>query len=255
MTNIVAILQARTSSSRLPGKVLKRLGGHLMFVYQARRVLKSKKITRLVVATSDQQTDDAIEEACKIENLSCFRGSLDNVLSRFYGAACQYQADTIVRLTADCPLIDPNIIDACIDKLVTEKLDYVSNCVTRTYADGMDVEVFTLSALNKAFKLSMLKSEREHVTSYIWKRPEVFLLGNIVDIEDQSSLRLTVDYEEDFQLIEKIVHHFNDIGNKNFSYEDIKHYFYNNPEVANVNKQYSCNEGYAKSVANDEAKS
>lgn len=251
MHKIVAILQARTNSSRLPGKVLKHLGDTTMFVYQARRVLQSTKIKHLVVATSDQQSDDAIEEICVHENLSCFRGSLDDVLSRFYGAANAYQADIVVRLTADCPLIDAVIIDQCIDMFTQRGFDYVSNCHERTFADGMDVEVFHSKSLEITHKNASLRSEREHVTPYIWKNDKQFKLGVLKDTEDLSDWRLTVDHAQDFELIENIVIHFDSRGVKNFSYVDIKKYLQDNKHLLSMNSQYECNEGYKKSIYED----
>lgn len=252
MIDVLCIVQARCSSTRLPNKVLKELDGYPMFVYQAKRIIDSKKINKLVVATSRSTSDDLIEEACKDFQLECFRGSLDNVLSRFYYAAKEYCADLVVRLTADCPLIDPMIIDQCIEIMQGGDFDYVSNCQQRTYADGMDIEVFTFKVLEAVYKNASLISEQEHVTPYIWKNPDLFTLGAILDNEDQSSLRLTVDYEEDFKLISHVVEHFNNINKKNFSYEDIKRYILDNPNIKTINNQYSCNEGYAKSLKDDE---
>lgn len=249
---MIAIIQARATSSRLAGKVLRHLSGIPMFVYQARRVLKSTKIKYLVVATSDQHSDDSVEEACKLENLSCFRGSLDNVLSRFYFAAKEHEAHSVVRLTADCPLMDAAIIDQCIDTFEQGGFDYVSNCHERTFADGMDVEVFRFRALEVAHNNATLLSEKEHVTPYIWKNSNKFKLGAVKDHEDLSKLRLTVDHIEDFQLIENIVSHFEANGIKDFSYRDIKRYLHKNQDLLSINNRYSCNEGYSKSISTDE---
>jgi spore coat polysaccharide biosynthesis protein SpsF (cytidylyltransferase family) len=250
--NIIAVLQARCSSTRFPGKVLKNLDGKPMFVYQAKRIIRSKKINKLIVATSNSSSDNSIATACNTYQLDCFRGCLDNVLSRFYFATKEYQPDYVVRLTADCPLIDASIIDRCIDKIEEGNFDYVSNCCDRTYADGMDVEIFTFEALEFAFQNARLSSEQEHVTPYIWKNQDLFSLGSIVDNEDMSSLRLTVDYEEDLQLIDHIVKYYNSVEKKHFSYQDIKQYIRNNPKIITMNNQYACNEGYKNSLEKDE---
>lgn len=248
---MIAIMQARATSARLPRKVLKSLGDVPLFVYQARRILRSNKIKHLVVATSNHRSDDAIEEVCEVENLSCFRGSLDDVLSRFYYAACEYEADIVVRLTADCPLMDAAIIDRCIDMFEQGEFDYVSNCHERTFADGMDVEVLSFKALEDAYNKADLLSEREHVTPYIWKNEKKFKLGAVKDTEDLANLRLTVDHIEDFELVENIVSHFEAKGIKYFSYADIKRYLHENPDLLSINNQYSCNEGYEKSISSD----
>jgi len=164
---ILAILQARVSSTRLPGKVLKPILGMPMLLRQIERVKQAKLIEQLLVATSDDKSDDPIEQLCRENDIACFRGSLDDVLDRFYQAAKPYQPDHIVRLTGDCPLIDPQLIDEVVVFCLSGDYDYVSNAFEPTYPDGLDVEVFRFPCLQQAWEEAELPSEREHVTLFI----------------------------------------------------------------------------------------
>jgi spore coat polysaccharide biosynthesis protein SpsF len=172
MTNILVILQARVSSSRLPGKVLKSILGRPMLARQIERVLQSRRIDQLVIATSTDPSDDDLENLCWQMNVSCFRGSLNDVLDRFYQAAKKWQPQHVVRLTGDCPLIDPEIIDAAVDFYLAGGYDYAANAIQPTFPDGLDVEIFRFSILESAWKESILPSQREHVTPFIHQQPE-----------------------------------------------------------------------------------
>ena len=244
MSNVLCIIQARCSSTRLPFKVIKKINNEFMFIYQIKRVLLSKIIDNLVLATSISHDDDIIEDICIDNQVDCYRGSLCDVLSRYHEAAKLYNADYIVRLTADCPLIDASVIDKCIETIIKNDYDYVSNCHERTFADGMDVEVFNSKSLVITHKNASLPSEREHVTPYIWKNDKQFKLGILKDTEDLSDWRLTVDHAQDFELIENIVSHFDSRGVKNFSYVDIKKYLQDNKHLLSMNSQYACNATY-----------
>jgi len=147
---ILAILQARTSSSRLPGKVLKPILGKPMLLLQIERVRRARKIDKLVVATSNDPSDDGIEALCKQHGIDCFRGSLNDVLDRFYRAALTYNPEHIVRLTGDCPLIDPELVDSIIDMHLEGNYDYTSNAIQMTFPDGLDVEILTIKVLKEA---------------------------------------------------------------------------------------------------------
>lgn len=205
--NIISIIQARLGSSRLPGKVLKTVMGKPLLEYQIERVSRSKFIDKIVVATSNQDKDQPIVEWCKKLSVLYHRGSEEDVLERYYDAAQLHQADAIVRLTADCPLIDPKLIDKVIESYAQShpKYDYVSNCLERTYPRGMDVEVFSFKALTEAFHNATSPVEREHVTPYIYKNPQMFKLHCIKSTNNHSQHRWTVDTVEDFVLIKNIL--------------------------------------------------
>ena len=167
---VIAIIQARMGSTRLPGKVLKRIDGRPMLSYLLDRVLKSTKIDKVIIATSILAIDDPIEDHCKEYGVDCFRGSENDVLSRYYECAKKYNADVIVRLTADCPLADPNVIDDVIKIFECNNVDYCANTVpVSTFPDGTDVEVFSMNALEKAFNEVKDPHFREHVTFQFWQ--------------------------------------------------------------------------------------
>jgi spore coat polysaccharide biosynthesis protein SpsF len=246
----VAIIQARMGSKRLPGKVLKPLDGKPMLKYQIERVIKARTIDKIVVATSTLDQDDIIYEFCVSENIECYRGSENDVLSRYYGAANKFHATNIIRLTADCPFSDPKVIDAVVDKLITEKLDYAANTVppeTSTFPDGSDVEVFTLNALTKAFKEAVLPADREHVTFYFWKGNEAqnFKTGQYSQAENHSKFRITVDYPEDYELAKMIVKSIGQsdvFGDLQFIIETL----ISKPELALINNKYYFGIGWGE---------
>lgn len=247
----LAILQARISSSRLPGKVLKPILGKPMLLRQIERVGRAKKIDHLVVATSLDKSDDEIEKNCKTTNIDCFRGSLDDVLDRFYQAAKKYNPEHIVRLTGDCPLADPEVIDGIIKMHIEGGYDYTSNGIIRTLPDGLDVEIFTYKALKESWHESFLPSHREHVTGFINSKPDRYSLGSYTKNTDLSHLRWTVDEELDFVLVEKI---YNELypENPNFTTSDILELLERKPELKVINAQYKCNEGLEKSLKKDQ---
>jgi spore coat polysaccharide biosynthesis protein SpsF len=208
---IIAIIQARMGSTRLPGKCMKRIMGKSLLYYQINQVKKVKLIDSIVVATTNNSKDNVISNFCKKEKVNCFRGSEKNVLKRYFDAATFFKANIIIRLTSDCPLIDPEIIKKTIEKFLSNKYDYVSTtCPVHdaTYTDGMDVEIFNYFNLLKAYKLCNNKVEKEHVTTFFWKRPKQFRLFRLDLDKSYRNYRLTVDYIEDFILIKKIFLHF-----------------------------------------------
>jgi spore coat polysaccharide biosynthesis protein SpsF len=195
------------NSTRLPGKVLKPLQGAPMLARQIERLSRSKLTDRIVVATTDRSEDDAIVNLLRtISGVYSYRGPEDDVLQRYIGAANEYEADVIVRVTADCPLIEPAVIDAAIESYLkhASTITYVTNCIVRTYPRGLDVEVFPLLALETAHSEAKSSADREHVTPFIWRQPKRFPRYDLVDNEDNSHLRWTVDTPEDFELIIKI---------------------------------------------------
>jgi len=219
----LAILQARMSSSRLPGKVLMPIAGLPMIIQQANRILRCKHIDKLIIATSIQPEDYEIVKSCNQHNIECFQGSLDNVLSRFVYLAKLNKADNIIRLTADCPLTDPEVIDLAIKTHVENQFDFTSNCHPRTYPDGLDVEVMTYKTLMIIDDNSSTQQELEHVTSYIDNHLDLFSIGNIQQNQDLSKLRWTVDLPEDYQFICNIYNSLYQINN-NFNQQDILDY-------------------------------
>lgn len=250
MTNILAILQARVSSSRLPGKVLKPIMGRPMLALQIERVLQAKKIDQLIIATSTDPSDDELETLCREINAPCYRGSLNDVLDRFYQAAQIWKPTHIVRLTGDCPLIDPEVIDDVITFYLNGDYDYASNAVEPTFPDGLDVEIFRFSVLEGAWKEACLPSQREHVTPFIHQQPDRYRIGHYKNTEDLSHLRWTVDEQEDFNLINKIYEELYPVK-PNFRMADILNLFQQKPEWPTINKQFERNEGFIKSLHED----
>ncbi len=247
---ILAILQARFSSSRLPGKVLKPILGKPMLLHQIERIQFARKIDRLIVATSDDVSDDAIEKMCLDNNVEVFRGDLNNVLDRFYQCAKLYNPSHIVRLTGDCPLADSQVIDQTIEKHLSTKSDYTSNCIPPSYPDGLDVEVVKFSALKKAWKCAKLPSELEHVMPYIRTHTEIFDNYNVEFERDLSTHRWTVDEPEDFEFVEKIYVELYS-KNKNFNMQDILDFLEQKPYIKKINSHILRNEGALKSYEED----
>ena len=216
---ILAIIQARMGSSRLPGKVLKEIMGKPILWHVINRVSKSRLISEVVVATTYQKEDLAIVEHCASQGIRVFAGSDDDVLDRYYQVAKLCRPDHIVRITADCPLHDPAVIDMVIQKHLDLDNDYTSNTLEETFPDGLDCEVFKFSALEQAWKNAKLVSEREHVTPYI-KQGKQFKKYSIVDSVDHSQYRWTLDMDKDFSFISKIFEELYS-DNPNFDKDDI----------------------------------
>ena len=251
---IVAVIQARMGSRRLPGKVLLDLKGKPDLWHVVTRVSRAKKIDKIVVATTTLPEDCQIEELCQRENIDVFRGSVDDVLDRFYQAVSNLQKqgnkiEFVVRITADCPLIDPEIIDAVIDRIKEGNYDYVSNVIPPTYPDGLDVEVFTVNALKDAYEHAQLTSDREHVTPFIINSGSL-KKSNISHSVDLSSLRWTLDEPEDYEFIRQIFNYLYD-QNPRFTMSDVLHLLTTHPELQRINKKFLRNEGYQRSLEND----
>lgn len=202
---IIAILQARMSSSRLYGKVLKPILGRPLLSLLLERALKSKLINKIVVATSDHPSDNKIEEFCRNTDVPCFRGSLEDVLDRYYKTALYFdKPDHIVRLTGDNPLIDPEITDKTIEYYLENKFDYVSNSAENNFPIGLDVSIFSFHALKVSWENAHSPYEREHVNPYILAHPEIFKIGLYRGDVKYPSLRWTVDTKEDFKYVKNI---------------------------------------------------
>lgn len=200
-----AILQARMSSTRLPGKVMRPLAGRPMIERQLERLRRCATLGRLIVATSDQASDDPLADHLERIGVAVFRGSLHDVLGRYVGAAEAFGANgLIVRLTADCPLADPDVIDACVRLHAVRGADYASNGRRRTYPRGLDVEVFNLEGLLAAHAEAADPYDREHVTPFLYRHPERFTQAELIQDRDESALRWTVDTPEDFAFVERV---------------------------------------------------
>lgn len=221
-----------------------------MLLRQIERIRRARKIDRLIVATSTNQSDDPLAELCASRNVDCFRGSLDNVLDRIVQAALPLNPDHVVRLTGDCPLADPAVIDAVIDFCIQGDFDYASNALEPTFPDGLDVEVMRFGCLREAHAKARLPSQREHVTPYIYQHGEEFRIGSFKRAPDLSRLRWTVDEIEDYRLVSEIYDALYP-ANPAFSSEDILQLLTARPEMARLNTQFARNEGFRKSLERD----
>jgi spore coat polysaccharide biosynthesis protein SpsF len=249
---IVAIIQARMGSTRLPGKVLLEVQGQPLLGHVVQRVKQAKMVEQVVVATSEASSNEAIVDFCQQAGVLCFRGSENDVLDRYYQAAKWIQADLIVRVTADCPLIDPTVIDRVVSAHLQGAYDYTSNTLERTYPDGLDTEVFTFAALSRAWQEAKLLSEREHVTPYIWKHDEIFTIQQVTQSQDWSQLRWTVDEPEDLTFAQAVYRHLRYQPERTFLMEDVIELLKAQPELAEINQGFIANEGYLRSLAEDE---
>lgn len=198
----LGVIQARMSSSRLPGKVLRPILGIPMLLFMIGRVKLSRKIDKIYVATSTDKTDEPIRELCHMYRIPVYCGPLDDVLTRFYWLSQIDYPEHIVRLTGDCPLIDPNVIDATIHHHVSGNYDYTRNY---GFPDGLDTECMTVSALETVWKNAIDPYDKEHVTPYLYKHPEMFKLGRYENKSNQESVKISVDTEEDFQKVIRLV--------------------------------------------------
>ena len=233
---IIAILQARCTSTRLPNKVLKPILNKPMIQWQVERLKQSKKIDRLIVATSKENSDLPLVKLCDDLSIPVFQGSLNNVLERFYNIAVDLEPKLIVRLTGDCPLIDPNIVDQVIDYMKLGNFDYVSNSMEPTYPDGLDVEVFSFDTLKYVYANAKRLSEKEHVTLYIANNSNEFKIGVYKNPIDLSHHRWTVDDPRDFKLVTSI---FEGLGHLDgdFFMNDILKFLEENPELYGLNNK------------------
>ena len=238
---IGVIVQARTSSTRLPGKVLKELpsgSGITVLEHAINRVKQSSKINKVVVATTKDKADSAIVKIAKNTKVGCFKGSRDDVLSRYYFAAAKDRFDVVVRITSDCPCVDPKIIDSAIKTHLKEKSDYTSNTVKRSYPHGLDVEVFNFNVLEDAHKRAKTKYDREHVTSYIYKNKNKFKITHIKAPSKLNApdVRITLDTKADHMLLSALFR-FLYKKNKNFSSYDIIKLFEKRPWLLLINNK------------------
>lgn len=232
---IEVFVQARMGSSRLPGKILRPIMDKPMLHFLMERLKRVTHTNDSVILTTTEEKDDAVVEFCEQDNIPFFRGSEEDVLARYYEAALERRPDIIVRMTADCPLLDPQIVDKVIEAFQKEKCDYMSTITDkRMLPRGLDVEVFSYQALEKAFHHAQKPAEREHVTPYMYWHPELFQIRGFIYPKDCSQYRLTVDTLEDFQLVEKIYEILYPVK-PNFTFEDVIDLLEHQPALALIN--------------------
>lgn len=247
---IGCIIQARTGSSRLPDKAMKLLDEkHSILHYVISQLQYSKLLDDIVIATTDLEEDDIIVKFAQENGFKYFRGSEKDVLDRHYQCAKKFTFSTIVRIPSDKPLIDPQIVDKVVKVFTTSEYDYVSNFLHYTFPYGTEVEVFSFEALEKAWNLARLPSEREHVTPYIYNHKDKFKIFNVINSEDLSYLRWEVDREKDFELVKIIVER---IKSRPILLKDIMNLYAQEPVLFNINRNDNPNEGYLKSLKDDE---
>jgi spore coat polysaccharide biosynthesis protein SpsF len=252
LLNTVSIIQARMGSTRLPRKVLADIVGTPLIIRIIERVRAARGIEELVVATTTDREDDELA-GFLLQGMYCkvFRGMRDDVLDRFYRCATTHAADIIVRVTADDPLKDPRIIERATQMLIDDpSLDYCSNTLEPTFPEGLDIEVFRFSALEKAWRQASLPSEREHVTPYIWKHPEIFRLANFRHERDLSSWRWTVDKPNDLEFMRAVYGHF--ASQPLVSFQDVIAWLHENPSMLTINSDTQRNEGYLMSLESEQ---
>ena len=233
----VAVIQARIDSRRLPGKVLMPLAGRPMLEQQLRRLDGCHSISETVIATTDRPADDDIADLGTRLGIAVIRGALEDVLGRYRRAASEHAADVVVRLTADCPLVDPSVVDLVVDRLTSEPgSDYASNVLTRTYPHGLDVEAMYSDVVDRLSRLATSAADREHVTSYLrFTHPELFRTLSVTDATDNSDLRWTVDTIEDFRLVETLFERL-DLTNDPRGYREIVAFMRADPSLSSVNQ-------------------
>lgn len=249
---IVAVTQARSGSTRLPNKVLKTINGKTLLELHVNRIKQAKLLNQVIIATTVKKEDDVIEQLAKSIDVKCSRGSEENVLDRFYQAVKNENADYIVRLTSDCPLIDPLLIDEVVSIALKKELDYYSNGLIESFPDGQDIEVFKFSVLETAWENAILSSDKEHVTPYIRKNSSFynkkpFKSDNHLSETDYKSVRLTVDEPNDFVVIKHVIEALGD----DKGWKEYANYYINNEEIKKLNSSIVRNEGYIKSLKND----
>ncbi len=232
----VAIIQARMNSSRLPGKVLQLIGEKPMLAWVAERACRARGMDQVVIATTTDPSDDPVEQACAGLGLACHRGSQFDVLDRYYTAAARFGADVVVRLTADCPLIDPGIIEQVLDAYTTTGADFAANRLPppwkRTFPIGLDVEVCRFAALERAWREATEPYEREHVMPYLYDQPGRFAVRVIDTQPDYGSLRWTVDTPADLEFVRRVVAL---LGRDDFTWLDVLALVQQHPELSQIN--------------------
>ena len=245
---IVAIVQARMGSSRLPGKILADLGGQPALRHVLDRLGSATRVESIVVATTRHRPDDAVEDFCKSFGYRCFRGSEEDVLDRYFQAARLSRASTIVRITADCPLLDPGVVDGLLGHFLANELDYCNT--SAEFPDGLDCEALSMDALEAAWREASLPSEREHVTPFVKKHPERFRLGEYPCPEAWGRYRWTLDEEDDLRFLREVFARLQRPGRR-IRTRDVVELLQREPHLFEINSRFQRNEGYRKSLEAD----
>jgi len=232
--NVVAIIQARMGSTRLPGKVLKDLCGETVLARVVNRTRRATLLNKVVVATSVQPADDAILQECGRLSVACFRGDEADVLDRYYRAAEKFSADAIVRITSDCPLIDPEVSDKTIRAFLEQHPDYASNVLERRYPRGLDTEVMTFAALETARREARDPHQREHVTPFLYQHPERFRLVSVTGDRDYSHYRWTLDTVEDLEFLRSVYRRRAEASDP--AWQDVLRILEREPDLAAINE-------------------
>lgn len=239
---IVTVIQARTSSNRLPNKIFLPLANKPLLYRMYERVAASKLKHTIVIATTTDKSDDKVEELCKEYQLNCYRGHQTDLLDRHYQAAKLFNADAVVKIPSDCPLIDTKVIDKVLDFYMKNPFsyDYVSNLHPATYPDGNDVEIFSMKALEDAWRNAKKDLEREHTTPYFWENPDKFRIENVTwesGLDYSMSHRFTIDYVEDYNFIKTVYDELYSVNNI-FTLQDILDLLERKHEIKKINEEY-----------------
>jgi len=251
MSRTTAIIQARTQSTRLPNKVLLKLQGKAILDHVIDRVLHARSVEHVIVATTVAKADLAIVQHVSRRRISLYCGSEEDVLDRYYQAARLFEADPVIRITADCPVMDFRVINQVVGRYLKTKADYCSNILEETFPDGQDVEVFSFGALERAWTEAKLGSEREHVTPYMKKRGHQFRQSSCVHRPNWGRFRWTVDEKADLAFMKSLFRYLYP-GNPFFGMDDIVRFLESHPEVQAINERIMRNEGYLASRARDQ---
>ncbi|MCR5669028.1 MAG: glycosyltransferase family protein [Lachnospiraceae bacterium] len=232
-TNV--IIQARCGSTRLPNKVFADINGNPLIWHVVNRLKECKKIDEIVIATTTNSADDAIEAWCKAEEVSCFRGDESDVLNRYYEASKAFPSDIVVRITADDPFKEPAVIDEVIEKLITGRYDLVTNNFPPSFPEGLDCEAFTAAVLNKMEHESSDAFEREHVTQYVYRNPSMFKIGNVLNTSNLSKYRWTIDDQLDLEMVRQV--YKNRKGAGMLLMDEILEILQENPKIQEINSE------------------
>ena len=231
---VIAIIQARMGSTRLPGKVLADIGGRSMMARVIRRTKQTRLLSDVTVATTTRPEDDTIVQECEALGVRFFRGSEQDVLDRTHAAAHQFSAEAVVRITSDCPLVDPEVTDRVVSAFVSSNADYASNILERSFPRGLDVEVFSLAALDRVWEEATESHQRAHVTPYMVESPGRFKLESVKSGRDTSHLRWTVDTSEDLEVVRAL---YARLGNNDgFSWTDVLRIVELEPDYLTANR-------------------
>ncbi len=248
---IVAVIQARMGSTRLPGKMDMLIGEKSILWHVIHRLKKSKLINEIVLATSTNENNNILIERANEFKIKSYKGNENDVLDRFYQATKDMQPYLIIRITGDCPFLDPEIVDKVISLQIDTNADYASNIHPPTFPDGLDVEVIKFKVLKECWENAKKRSEREHVTPYIYNNANKFKIINLSNEINYSSLRFTLDEKEDLILLNQI---YSKIGKYDFNFEELINTIKSNPKILDINQEFKRNEGYTKSLREDRGK-